>query len=166
MTTGIRSCDACRAALAPDDVFCPVCGRLSRPEVHIPCEHHPDTAAAAVCVVCGRPVCGRCAHAVQGATVCDRPDHDTVHAQWRVVEEVADPFAADLLVRNLSLNGIPAQAFDHKAFAARTGLDERSRVRVYVHAEHLAAATALLDRLEIRMNNGTSLPEHASKKGH
>ncbi len=152
MTAGARACDSCRTPLAPEDLFCPSCGRLSTADVHVPCENHPDTAVMAACVVCGRPVCGRCAHAIHGATVCDHPDHEAVHAQWRVVEEVTDPFVADLLARNLSLNGIPAQAFDHQAFASRTGLADRSRVRVYVHAEHFAAASALLDRLDIRMN--------------
>lgn len=156
MTPG-RSCAACRTNVSDADVFCLSCGRLldeTRDDVR--CEQHPEDVARAACVVCGRPVCSRCGRQVHGATVCDDPGHESINAEWRIVAEVASPFEADLIIRNLSLNGIPASGFDQHAHPSRLLLDEPSRVLVYVPADRHAMATSLLDDLDLRFESPES----------
>jgi hypothetical protein len=49
------------------------------------CERHPDRAAVATCVACGKPLCAECAEVVDGRYYCreDRPAADAEAAQPR-----------------------------------------------------------------------------------
>jgi hypothetical protein len=123
-------------------VACERCGRIAD-GVETECEIHPDRRAAFLCVVCGMPLCASCAVPSGTAHLCGDPAHSTVLNDWVSFRSVPSSVAADLIVRNLTLNRIAAQAFDRSI----SGVDRSTAV--WIKREDLASAETLLATLDI-----------------
>ncbi|GJQ19853.1 MAG: hypothetical protein HBSIN02_02080 [Bacteroidia bacterium] len=88
-----------------DSDFCPHCGTLTGLAEQIGCGRHPDRQAAAVCIMCGMPVCDSCAVKKHGKWFCK--DHASVHVEqdWALVLESPDINKAELARSVLEAGG-------------------------------------------------------------
>lgn len=146
-----RSCVQCSSPINDTDYSCGVCGGINALPggERIECENHPTEPAVAVCVLCGKPVCGDCATSVQEKSFCDDKNHQSVFADWSVVFEGRSGFEADMMVRNLEQAGLEVRSFDRQLHAAVIWLDVRPRVDVRVRKNKAADAMEVLRSLQL-----------------
>ncbi len=62
---------------------------------------------------------------------------------------VASEFEADILTKNLSLNGIPALQFSAMKFSHFCSLTDDRFVTIFVKAESIKAARGLIDEMDL-----------------
>ena len=144
MTARKQICPACGSPVVQGARWCRSCGAITD-RIPVPCEEHPDMAASDRCVVCGCPLCGSCLRRSGARNTCT--DHEAMGEGWEPVRTVGSSFVADMLERNLVLNGVAARSFDHSVF-----VDEPSgtpAVHVWVEATQRQSADELLRQLGI-----------------
>jgi hypothetical protein len=134
-------CAGCHAALAGTETFCRSCGTLAV-RMEMACDEHPERPAGHRCIVCGRPLCAACRRSKGERSFCAA--HVEMAEDWVTSRVVRSSFVADILERNLELNGMDARSFDHGLFSEGSGTDEA--VLVWVRASECETADGLLRR--------------------
>jgi len=137
-------CFHCTAFMSPREFACTHCGSLRNPEhpaERIACERHDGDEAVATCLVCGVPVCRRCAVLRDGKFFCSNPEHGRIFEDSLVVYTGQSSFEAAMIVHHLSRAGLASLTFslrDHVETFWLAG-DENHQVRV----QRTEARTAL-----------------------
>lgn len=129
--------------------------RMSRHE----CYHHPGVASKEVCDVCGKPLCSECFVRLDRGIVCEESEHKAVLELWTMIVRSKSEFEADMVVRNLQLQGIGTKVYSSRVFKLRIGEDSRDDVKVFVLREECERARGVLGNLElpgIEMSNQKS----------
>jgi hypothetical protein len=142
-------CDRCFEVNAETLLFCGTCGYLLRSNEEVECENHPGAVAVGVCVVCGKPVCGDCSVSRGGKIYCDDVAHSQMDADFIRLAYAANEFEADIIVKNFSLNGVPACHFTAKSFVQFFPFAGVLPVSVFVQKESAAEAKRLLKELDL-----------------
>ncbi len=122
--------------------------------VGLECAEHPETAAIGRCAVCGRPVCGHCSVGTGADLFCLGTDHRSTSEHWTLIHRSTFEFEADIVIKNLSLQGVESKVFSSRAFKLTLGEDADHWVQVYVRKEQLARAHEVLSLLDL--GNGKS----------
>ncbi len=110
----MKHCSHCNAVLTPDTHFCAHCGFIvpnAQQENTLECENHSAQVAIAVCVVCGKPVCGDCAIAKDQKFFCDSSEHIKIDGEYAVMHSCESEFEADMIRHNLLQAGIRSLSF-------------------------------------------------------
>lgn len=139
-------CERCGEEFVGD--ACPACGLLVAERT---CERHPAVRAIGRCVLCGRAVCGECAHEEKRVTLC--PDHRTVPIieGWAQIYSTTSEVEAGLLRENLRAEGISAQVYSQKDMMFSVELGELSIVRLLVPVwEYEQALQVIRDRMDLQ----------------
>ena len=74
-------CESCGEGVKDDDASCPHCGAIFTDLLM--CDHHPETTASGVCVVCSVPGCELCGGTVNGRFLCNK------HTRYEIREGMA-----------------------------------------------------------------------------
>lgn len=141
----IAVCEQCRGTLSDDAEVCLVCGTWRASDAP-GCESHRAVPAIALCVVCGRPMCGECADASAPRAVCDDQLHREIASTHVLLEAPLSEFEADWIVINLRQAGIDARQFSANEYLAVNFRPVAVPARVLVPAESVTAARAVLAR--------------------
>lgn len=112
----MNRCLQCGEEVRDHAPACPVCGAVASGVAPADCEIHAGVPAVALCVVCGKPVCGDCAVRSDGRFTCDVSSHKTMAAETSVLTVCSSPFEADLIRENLRQAGLDVLQFDRSAF--------------------------------------------------
>lgn len=110
----MKQCSYCNSILAAGAFVCSQCGFISSNGVQknsLECENHPDQIAIAVCIVCGKPVCGDCAIAKDQFFFCDSGEHIKINGEYAVIYSCESEFEADMIRQNLHQAGIRSLSF-------------------------------------------------------
>jgi len=142
-------CGRCFGVNADASLFCASCGCFLRSNEDVECEHHPGAVAVGVCVVCGKPVCGDCSVTRGGKMYCEDVAHSQMDADFIKLAVVANEFEADIIAKNLSLNGVPERHFAAKNFSQFFLVAGALPVSVFVKKEAAAEAKQLLKELDL-----------------
>jgi len=154
-------CCRCHAPLDPGDLSCQHCGGLSG-EVsdaeRIECGNHPGQLAIAVCVVCGKPVCGDCAVRSDDRFFCEDPDHRSIHSGWQPVYSCVSDFEADVVQRNLQQAGLETKVSSKGGHLELYWAHQKPVVQVWTSKAKAAEAETLLQQLGLLGGTDFSLP--------
>lgn len=112
----MNRCLQCGEDVRNSTPVCPACGAVTPGAAYADCELHADVPAVALCVVCGKPVCGDCAVRSGGRFTCDVPTHKAIVTETSVLATCSSPFEADLIRENLRQAGLETLVFDRSAF--------------------------------------------------
>ncbi|MBI3004622.1 MAG: B-box zinc finger protein [Ignavibacteriales bacterium] len=113
------------------------------------CENHPEEHAVAVCVVCGKPVCGDCAISAEKSMFCDKPDHAAMQKEWILIATSHSEFEADAVCLNLAHSEIETKVFSMRDHVVTFWFDEFAIVRVFVQQKDMERALAVLSELQL-----------------
>lgn len=134
-------CAKCGTEHSSDSDACPACGLLTGDAT---CAAHPDRAAAARCVICGRPVCEECDSGEGQTALCTEHRTIPVIEGWAQVYSASSEIEAQLVSENLDADGIDAQVYSQRDSAFPIDIGELSLVRVLVPVwEYQKAAAAI-----------------------
>jgi len=142
-------CPRCLNSNAEASLFCRGCGYLLLPNEEVECENHSGTVAVGVCVMCGKPVCGDCSVTREGKMYCDDVAHSQMAADFTKLATLANEFEADIIVKNLSLNGVTARQFAAKHYAQFFSFANASPVSVFVNGKSTEEAKRLLKDMDL-----------------
>jgi hypothetical protein len=121
-------CERCGASYQGGD-SCPICGRLSQT---VPCDRHPERAARARCVVCGRALCEECGSEERRGALCLDHRGVVLIEGWAQVYSANTEFEAQLLRENLRSEGIEAQIYSQRDNIFSVDLGELNVIRLMV----------------------------------
>jgi len=142
-------CLRCHLSNSEDALFCAACGHGLRAHDVVECENHSGTIAIGICVVCGKPVCGDCSVARENKVYCDDVMHSQLTAAYTKLGAVATEFEADMLVKNLSLNGVPALQYSAKRFSQFCFFTDDRSVSIFVKNESIDEARRLIEEMDL-----------------
>lgn len=154
-------CLECGESLEHGSISCPTCGSLNRevvPGQRIECENHQGIAAVAVCLTCGKPVCGDCAVKKEGKFFCDDADHLRLYTDWKIICACESEFEADMMVTNLLNAQIEAACFSLYNHISLFWLNKRELVHIRVRNEQSTEALNLLRSLGLIENVNEQSP--------
>jgi len=137
-------CARCLASNDDASLFCETCGGILGSGEELECENHSGTIALGICVVCSKPVCGDCSVTRDGKMYCDDVDHSRLGTDFTRLGTAANEPEGDIIVKNLSLNGIPGKKFPRLFSFANI-----SRIPVFVPAGSVAEAKRLLREMDL-----------------
>jgi ribosomal protein L37E len=121
---------------------CPACGWLRAP---VPCAEDASRQARAVCVICGKPVCGG-ERDDNAATLCDEHRTISVIEGFSQVYSSGNELEAQLIVENLRAEGIEAATlFSQADHSFPTDIGELAIARILVPAWEHERAQALIN---------------------
>jgi hypothetical protein len=133
-------CERCGAGYTGD--WCPSCGLSLAP---VPCEGGAETRF--LCVLCGRPVCGR--EPGDRPAVCEPHASIPLIEGWAQVYSSTSDLDAGLIVQNLEAEGVDAQVYSQKDDIFPVDLGELSIVRVLVPVwQFEQGLQVVLDRMD------------------
>lgn len=119
----------CRGCSGGVGGFCPVCGEG---ESESDCEAHAGSSVLGACVLCGKPLCARCAGKRTTPYLCDEHGSVPIIGAWAQVYSTTGEFEAQLLRENLQAEGLEAEIFSQKDHIYPVDLGELSIVRIMV----------------------------------
>jgi hypothetical protein len=143
------TCAHCHGLNSETALFCSACGYALDAHDMIECENHSGTNAIGICVICGKPVCDDCSVARENKVYCDDVTHSQLAASHTRLGVAATEFEADMLVKNLSLNGVPAIRCSAKKFSQFCHLSDDVSVSIYVKTESADEARRLIEGMEL-----------------
>jgi hypothetical protein len=114
------------------------------------CANHPGLAAAVVCGICGKPVCGQCAVDVEGWTLCDDAQHKALLNHWSVLFVSDSEFETDIIKKNLELNGFAARIFTSRVYKEDIGEPKGEFVTLFVSQSEFEKAENVLKEFGLR----------------
>lgn len=148
-----RVCEFCLEHLDEEQKFCPYCGMLQSALIEegeeIECENHPRMEAVAMCVVCGKPVCGDCAVKRHGKIFCENDEHIKVAQGWAVVFSTNTEYEAHMIRANLESSGIPCLVFSQRDHVYFLTVGDMAVVNVMVPKQHLLEAQEFLRKMDL-----------------
>ena len=142
-------CGHCHRVNAEAALFCAACGYGLRAHDVVECENHSGTIAVGICVVCGKPVCGDCSVAREHRLYCDDVTHSQLTTAHTKFAAVAAEFEADMIVKNLSSNGVPALKYSAKKFSQFCFLTDNHSVSIFVTTESIEEARRLIEEMDL-----------------
>ncbi len=116
------------------------------------CHNHQDVVAEARCVVCGKPVCRDCARMLPAGPVCAAADHREIAELWTAVHRSVSEFDADLISKNLSLQGIETKVFSSRVYSQTIRELPDDLVQVFIRKEFLGRAREILHSLRLAVS--------------
>lgn len=143
-------CSQCRVELDENRFACTQCGSITvRSAVagSIECENHVGQPAVAVCMVCGKPVCGDCAVRREEKFYCDTADHVSIGKEWVQLHACSSEFEADLFLANLKTAGIEARAFAQGGHVSLRWIADDLPCHILVQRSEAAAAREIFAKL-------------------
>lgn len=143
------TCAHCHGSNTETALFCAACGNALRVHDMVECENHSGTNAIGICVVCGKPVCDDCSVARGNKVYCEDVTHSQPTTARTKLGAVATEFEADMLVKNLALNGVPAVQYSAKKFSQLCRLSDDRSVSIFVALELIDEARRLIDEMEL-----------------
>ncbi len=143
------TCPHCNAANTKVALFCLGCGSALRAHGEVACENHSGTPATGVCIICGKPVCGDCSIAVRDKMYCDDFAHSQLITQYTKLAAAATEFDAEVVVKNLSANGVPARQYSAKKFSQFGCLTDNCSVSIFVKTEMIDEARRLVEEMDL-----------------
>lgn len=114
------------------------------------CANHPELAAAAVCGVCGKPVCAECAVDFKGWTLCDDGQHKALLTDWSVLFDSDSEFETDIIGKNLELHGYATKVFSSRQYKEDVGGQRSEFVKLFVPQSEFEKAEIVLKELGLR----------------
>ena len=112
-------CDHCENEVAPDDEFCPNCGRLFVENER--CKKHGTTHAEGVCIICCEPHCSKCGGWVNEIFLCaDHAEYEIYQGMARVFG-TSDETLAQYALKCLEQNGLHPFLYSRKASPISVG---------------------------------------------
>ena len=114
------------------------------------CTNHPGLAAAAVCGVCGKPVCAECAVDFKGWTLCDDGQHKALLTDWSVLFVSDSEFETDIIKKNLELSGYLSKIFSSREYKEDIGEPKDEFVKLFVLQSEFEKAEIVLKELGLR----------------
>ncbi|MBI3585918.1 MAG: hypothetical protein HY088_02170 [Ignavibacteriales bacterium] len=151
----MKHCSHCPSILAAGAYFCSQCGFISSNGVQknlLECENHSDQIAIAVCIVCGKPVCGDCAIAKDKKFFCDSGEHINIDGEYVVIYSCESEFEADMIRQNLHQAGIRSLSFSFHNHVGTYWNQDRALVQLRVSQSQAHQATDILRNLGL-LNN-------------
>ena len=142
-------CPRCHRTNTDQALFCTACGTVLGLQDIVECENHSGTRAIGVCVVCGKPVCDDCSVAKENKLYCNDVFHSQLTPVHMKLAAVTSEFEADMLVKNLSLNGISTIQFSAKKFSHFCRLTDDQFVTIFVKVDSINAARGLIDEMDL-----------------
>ena len=142
-------CTHCHSVNTEAALFCSACGFALRALDAVECENHSDTAAVGICVVCGKPVCGDCSVARENKLYCNDVAHARLTTTHTKLGDAATEFDADLIVKNLSSNGVPALQYSMKKFSHFCCLTGNDTVSILVKTESIEEARRIIEEMDL-----------------
>lgn len=155
----MKHCSHCNAVLATDGYFCAHCGFIApnmQQENPLECENHFAQTAIAICVVCGKPVCGDCAIAKDQKFFCDSSEHIKIDGEYAVIHSCESEFETDMVQHNLLQAGIRSLSFSFYDHIGTYWSPGHARVQVRVLQSQADQATDILRNLGLLNNIGES----------
>ena len=142
-------CAHCHFENAEAAFFCSACGHALRLHDEIECDNHSGANAIGICVVCGKPVCGDCSVARDNKLYCCDVAHSQLTTAYTKLGDTASEFDADLLIKNLSSNGVPVVQYSAKKFSQFCSLSDGRRVSIFVKTEFTDEARRLIEEMDL-----------------
>jgi hypothetical protein len=142
-------CAHCHAENTETAFFCSACGHALRLHDEVECDNHSGTNAIGICIVCGKPVCDDCSAARDNKLYCSDVAHSQLTAAHTKLGDTATEFEADLLIKNLSSNGVPALQYSTKKFSRFYSLSDGRRVSIFVGTEFIDEARRLIEEMDL-----------------
>ncbi len=142
------TCPRCQAVNTIAALFCVSCGYVLRDQDEVECENHSGTNATGVCIICGKPVCDDCSAAREHKMYCDDVAHSRLTTDYSKLAAVATEFDADMLVKNLSVNGVTALYYSTTRFSQFCRLTDDRSVSIFVKRDMAGEARRLLEEME------------------
>lgn len=155
----MKRCSHCNAILTTDSYFCAYCGFIvpnALQENPFECENHSAQIAIAVCVVCGKPVCGDCAIAKDQKFFCDSSEHIKIDGEYAVIHSCESEFEMDMIRQNLLQAGIRSLSFSFYDHIGTYWNPGHALVQVRVLQSQANQATDILRNLGLLNNIGES----------
>ena len=143
-------CPRCEEPVLPTDTFCDHCGVLQpakNTEKGPECATHPELAAIAGCIICGKPVCAECANEIEGKYFCDNDSHHELHQDYVVVYRSSAEYEAEMIRANLENAGIDVQLFDQHGHIYFVDIGEMALVSVMVRKDEIEHATEIVNAI-------------------
>lgn len=141
-----RHCDTVNTSAA---LFCVLCGHALRDQDEVECEIHSGTIATGICTICGKPVCDDCSVGKENKLYCDDVAHSQLTTVYTKLAAVASEFDADMLVKNLSVNGVIALYHSAKKYSQFCRFTDDASISVFVRTEKIDEAKRLLKEMDI-----------------
>jgi predicted amidophosphoribosyltransferase len=104
-------CDRCEQPVNPKDTFCNNCGGIYSDDLF--CANHKSAHAEGVCVICGKPLCGKCGSDVLRTFLCDK------HWALEITEGKVRVFGSTDNVQAQAVTSFLKQAGYHPFFFSR-----------------------------------------------
>ena len=143
-------CSRCKSRNTEAALFCAVCGLGLRAHDEVECENHSGMAAIGVCAVCGKPVCGDCSVARENKLYCEDVSHSQLTIGHTKFAAVSAEFEADMIIKNLTANGVPAIQHSAKNFSQFCLLTDNHSVSIFVKTESMGEARRLIDEMDLK----------------
>ena len=102
-----------------------------------------------MCAVCGKPVCDDCSVSRENKLFCDDVAHSALSTSRMKVAAAATEFEADMLVKNLLLNGVPALQFSAGKFSHFCRFADDLSFSIYVGNEFIEKARSLIEEMDL-----------------
>ncbi len=144
------TCLHCKAENTKTSLFCVACGYALCAYDEIECENHPGTNATGVCVICGKPVCDDCSVAREKKVYCADAAHTQLITAYTKLWTVENEFGADIIIKNLSTNGVSSLHYSPKRFSQFCHLTDDCSVSVFVRTEMIDEAQRLLKEMDLK----------------
>ncbi len=112
------------------------------------CVVHPSRLATGRCAICGRPLCSECSVKKGKEQFCRGTDHQTIAESWVVINSAASEFEADMVSRNLSVQGVDSRIFSSREYTYTIAWNPDDVVRTYVRRDDLRRAQEILRALD------------------
>jgi len=116
-----------------------------RTREEVECSSHSGVTAEANCRVCGKPICSDCSVQASRGVVCNDPEHRIVLDEWTTLFVTKSEFEADMIVKNLEIDGITSKRFSSRSFKLSVGESTRDFVNIYVQPEQQIRAEKVLN---------------------
>lgn len=155
----MKYCSHCNFILTPDAYYCSHCGFIFPKNIQkysFECENHSDQTAIAVCVVCGKPVCGDCAIAKDRKFFCDSSEHVRIDGEYAVIYLCESVFEADMIRQNLYQAGIRSLSFSFLDHVGTYWNQDYARVQMRVTHAQINQAMDVLRNLGLLNNTDES----------
>ena len=143
------TCARCAETNSNAALFCFACGHRLRPHDEVECENHSGMIAAAVCVICHKPICDDCSVSREEKIYCDG-SHARLTTTHTKVAFAPTEFDAELIAANLSSNGMPALLFPSKRYSMTSCLTDDNSCSVFVRSEARAEAERFIDEADLK----------------
>lgn len=120
------------------------------------CYAHPDIVAVETCSVCGKPLCVRCCVRSDHGVVCDEQEHRKLLENSILLMTLCTEFEADMVSRNLEIQGIRTTHFSTRAFKLRIGDHPGDEVRMFLLSGDKERALEVLNDLDLPVGTPNS----------